>query len=157
MGEKTLPITGGCLCGAVRYEASEPPVGAGYCHCSMCKKARGGIFAVGASFRRDRFRFTHGESKIYKSSAFAERGFCGDCGTPLFYRFTTPGQYADEITVSMGSLDDPEVAPPAFYWGHWGVESKVSWFTIDDDLPQTRLEDDPGLLAHRAAADQGEE
>ena len=157
MGEKTLPITGGCLCGAVRYEASEPPVGAGYCHCSMCKKARGGIFAVGASFRRDRFRFTHGEPKIYKSSAFAERGFCGDCGTPLFYRFTTPGQYADEITVSMGSLDDPEVAPPAFYWGHWGVESKVSWFTIDDDLPQTRLEDDPGLLAHIAAADQGEE
>ncbi len=157
MTDKAMPITGGCLCGAVRYEASEPPLGAGYCHCSMCKKARGGIFAVGASFRRDRFRFTHGESKIYKSSAFAERGFCGDCGTPLFYRFTTPGQYADEITVSMGSLDDPEVAPPAFYWGHWGVESKVSWFTIDDDLPQTRLEDDPGLLAHIAAADQGEE
>ncbi len=157
MGEKTLPITGGCLCGAVRYEASEPPVGAGYCHCSMCKKARGGIFAVGASFRRDRFRFAQGEPKIYKSSAFAERGFCGDCGTPLFFRFTTPGPYADGITVSMGSLDDPEVAPPAFYWGHWGVESKVSWFTIDDDLPQTRLEDDPGLLAHIAAADQGEE
>ena len=154
MAESTLPITGGCLCGAVRYESTEPPIGAGYCHCSMCKKARGGIFAVGASFGRDRFRFTQGKPKIYKSSAFAERGFCGDCGTPLFFRFATAGPYADGITVSMGSLDDPEVAPPR---DHWGVESKVSWFAIDDGLPQASLDDEPGLLAHIAAADQGEE
>ena len=116
------------------------------------QKGAGGIFAIGATFRRDRFRFTQGEPKIYKSSTYGERGFCGDCGTPLFFRFTTPGPYADGITVSMGSLDDPEVAPPTF---QWGVESKVSWFTINDDLPQTRLEGDPGLLAHMAAADQG--
>ena len=153
MSEENLPITGGCLCGAVRYEASEPPVEAGFCHCNMCKKARGGVFAVRASFRRDRLSFTQGEPKIFKSSAFAERGFCGDCGTPLFFRFTTPGPYADSITVSMGSLDDPEIAPPTF---HWGVESKASWFAIDDKMAQTRLDDDPGLLAHIAAAGQGE-
>ncbi len=148
MSETALPITGGCLCGAVRYEAREPPFNAGYCHCNMCKKSRGGIFAVGASFLRDSVRFTRGTPKVYKSSAHAERGFCADCGTPLFFRFTTPGPYRVGITMSIGSLDDPEIAPPTF---QWGIESRVSWFTIHDDLPQTRLEDDPGLRAHIAA------
>ncbi len=46
MTEKTMPVTGGCLCGAVRYEAIEPPHHAEYCHCNTCKKARGGIFAA---------------------------------------------------------------------------------------------------------------
>lgn len=91
MSDTTQGITGGCLCGQVRYESTEPPHRAGYCHCNTCKKARGGIFQIGAAFRRPAVKFTLGEPKIYKSSDFAERGFCGNCGAPLFFCYTSPG------------------------------------------------------------------
>ncbi len=61
MGDKTLPITGGCMCGAIRYEATEPPQEVGYCHCRMCQKATGNLFYPYATFRSDAFRFTQGE------------------------------------------------------------------------------------------------
>ena len=75
MSETVLPITGGCLCGAVRYEANEPPFNAGYCHCNICKKSRGGIFAVGASFLRESVRFTKGSPKIFISVGRRKQGF----------------------------------------------------------------------------------
>ncbi|MEE8274940.1 MAG: GFA family protein [Alphaproteobacteria bacterium] len=75
MADKTMPITGGCLCGAIRYEATETPHDAGYCHCRTCQKAYGNVFTVGAAFPKDRFRFTRGEPRLYRSSEIAERGF----------------------------------------------------------------------------------
>ena len=90
MGETTLPITGGCLCGAVRYEASEPPGTDGtICHCRICQKAYGNGFAVTADFASKAFRFTRGEPRMYKSSNVGERGFCADCGSPLIMRYTS--------------------------------------------------------------------
>ena len=86
MNTKTEKITGGCFCGAVRYESSEPPYSASYCHCRMCQKLNGSTFVVAATFRKDTFRFTRGEPKLYKSSDIAERGFCANCGSRLIYR-----------------------------------------------------------------------
>ncbi len=51
MSDKTTPITGGCMCGAVRYEATEPPQKVGYCHCRMCQKWTGNLFFPYAMFR----------------------------------------------------------------------------------------------------------
>ena len=129
MGETTLPITGGCLCGAVRYEADEPPTTCTYCHCRMCQKAYGNPFGTFAIFRQEAFRVTRGEPKFYKSSETAERGFCADCGSPLIMRVFD----SQTLGLMVGSLDHPEDAQPK---KHMGIESQIPWLTIDDALPR---------------------
>ena len=151
MSDKTMPITGGCMCGAVRYEATEPPQEVGYCHCRMCQKWTGNLFFPGAGFRSAAFRFTQGEPKFYQSSVWLERGFCANCGTPVCDRFL---KGVDRVYATIGSLDHPEDWPPR---AHWGVESQVPWLTIDDDLPRMRTEEDPEFIAVKAAVEQGED
>lgn len=67
MSDKTLPITGGCLCGAVRFEATEPPSWVAHCHCRMCQKGYGhpsGIFVGFHGAQKEAFRFTRGCRRI---------------------------------------------------------------------------------------------
>ncbi len=151
MSDKTMPSTGGCMCGAVRYEATEPPQEVGYCHCRMCQKWTGNLFFPGAGFRSAAFRFTQGEPKFYQSSVWLERGFCANCGTPVCDRFL---KGVDRVYATIGSLDHPEDWPPR---AHWGVESQVPWLTIDDDLPRMRTEEDPEFIAVKAAVERGED
>ena len=150
MSEKTMPITGGCLCGAVRYEAHEPPLRVAYCHCRRCQRAYGNLFGTFASFRIETFRYTRGEPRFYRSSAWAERGFCPTCGTPLVFLDAT-----DTLGVLVGSLDHPEHWPPVA-GHHLGIESQIPWLRIDDDLPRWRTEDYPEYRAAKAAAERGE-
>ena len=169
MENKTMPITGGCLCGAVRYEAHEPPLRVAYCHCRRCQRAYGNLFGTFASFRIETFRYTRGEPRFYRSSAWAERGFCPTCGTPLVFLDAT-----DTLGVLVGSLDHPEHWPPVAghhlgiesqdhpeHWPpvaghHLGIESQIPWLRIDDDLPRWRTEDYPEYRAAKAAAERGE-
>ena len=136
-----MPITGGCMCGVVRYEATEPPQGVGYCHCRMCQKWTGNLFHSYAAFRGAAFRITQGEPKFYKSSAWAERGFCGNCGTQVCDRYL---KGVDHLFATIGSLDHPEDWPPNI---HYGVEGQIPWLTIDDGLPRQRTEEDPEFVA----------
>lgn len=122
------------MCGAVRYEATELPQRALYCHCRMCQKATGGPFEASAFFNNDAFHFTRGKPKLYKSSDIAERGFCETCGSRLIYRSIGGSMTA----VDLGSMDHPEDVNPEY---HTGVESQVPWLTIDDDLPRVRTDD----------------
>jgi len=138
---------GGCLCGAVRYESDAPPHTGGYCHCRMCQRSSGGAFGVFVVFAADTFRFTRGAPKLHRSSDWAERGFCPECGSQLTFRYLTdpaPGW----LGVTVGSLDAPEAVK--MKW-HTGVESALPWHRIDDELPRTLTEDDPGLAAVKAA------
>ena len=135
--KQDLPVTGGCLCGAVRYEASAPPDNTSYCHCRMCQRNVGNVFALHTTFPATALRFTKGSPKIYRSSAFAERGFCASCGSPLTFRYRAR---PETIAVTVGSLDRPELARPE---KHEGVESWVAWLEMDDGLPRSRTEDDP--------------
>ena len=151
MTEKTMPITGGCLCGAVRYEASEEPTWIAHCHCRMCQRAYGhtsGIFVGFVGVQKRALRFTKGEPKYYKSSAWAERAFCSNCGSPLGMRDR------EGHGVMVGTLDHPEEWPPKE--AHSGIESQIPWNTIHDDLPRWRTEDDPDYIAAKKAAEQGE-
>ncbi len=150
MSDKTMPIAGGCLCGAVRYEASEPPEWVGQCHCRMCQQAYGHVSGIFAGFAKGALRFTKGEPKFYRSSAWAERGFCADCGSPLGMRDGTGGG-----SVMVGTLDHPEEWPPNV--AHSGAESQIPWDVIHDDLGTSRTEDDPDYIAAREAAERGEE
>ena len=133
MSDKTMPITGGCMCGAIRYEATEHPQETGYCHCSMCQKASGNTFIAYAIFPTDAFRVTHGEPRFYRSSAWLDRGFCANCGTPVIHRTSLKGN--DIVVAMLCSLDHPEEWPPAI---HIGVESQIPWLAIHDDLPRLR-------------------
>ncbi len=150
MTDKTMPITGGCLCGAVRYEATEPPQMTGYCHCRMCQKGTGGLFFPFAIFSSDVFRITRGEPKFHKSSERIERGFCGTCGSQVFSRYI---RVSDDVIASIGSLDHPED------WRadvHIGVESQIPWLTFHDGLPRTRTDTShPSFDDAKAASEAG--
>jgi len=154
MSEKTLPVTGGCLCGAVCFQASEPPSYIGHCHCRMCQKASGGVSILWVCFigedrrKEGSLRFTNGEPKYYKSSDWLERAFCPNCGSPLGVR-TRRGHRS----VMIGNLDHPEDWPPNEV--HAGIESQRPWNVIHDDRPRWRTEDDPDFRIMTAEDDQG--
>ena len=146
--KRTATVTGRCLCGDIRYEITEPALGSMYCHCRMCQKFTGAPLMAGTTFKTTAVRITHGQPKYYKSSIIAERGFCADCGSSLFYRGLI-GVWTEWLMVFTASLDDPENYPPTY---HLGVESTMPWLDFHDDLPRTRCEDSPSLVeAYRAA------
>jgi hypothetical protein len=122
--------TGGCLCGAVRYEADAQPDHASYCHCSLCRRATGAPVAAFARLPSSGFRVTKGEIKHYRSSAFAVRGFCAACGSPLTFQYDA---YPAYVAVAIGSLDRPDGAAPE---RHWNFESRIAWFDTADALPR---------------------
>jgi len=154
MGDKSEKVTGGCLCGAVRYEVEAYLHNAFYCHCRICQKASGAPVQMGVSIRPESLRYTSGEPKYYQSSPFGERGFCPNCGSQLIWRPRSAGEHPEWTNMNVGCLDHPEHFVPA---SHEGVESQLPWFNIDDDLPRNRSEDDPELVAAWAAVDQGKE
>lgn len=101
-------ITGGCQCGAVRYSVQSFGR-ASICHCRMCQKAFGNFFGSLVTARG--IKWTKGERSIFHSSNRNWRGFCSKCGTPLTYEFKSDDP--DEgIELSIGSLDNPDLAPP---------------------------------------------
>jgi hypothetical protein len=128
----------GCLCGAVRFSCNEPPSLVSYCHCRMCQKQTGAPFSVTANFRRNNLIWTGTERKLRRSSPLATRGFCRDCASPLSF------EYSDSVhtSVSVGALDHPERVRPT---QHGGIESKIVWVMIDEDLPVERVDNDPRL------------
>ncbi len=128
-------VGGGCLCGAVRYEVDEAAVyDAGYCYCSMCRRLGGGPAMAWASLRAAGFRVTAGAAKWYVSSESGRRGFCGECGSQLF--FDGPGM-PGLAGVNTGSLDEvPAGLRPRL---HMCWADRWPWFEVADGL--VRFED----------------
>jgi hypothetical protein len=114
-------ITGGCQCGAVRYHASAMIDNAHICHCRMCQKAVGNVFAALVAAPREALSWTRGTPAVFKSSDHVARGFCADCGTPLFYDYLE----GPRVNLTMGSLDNPGQFPPH---EQFGTEACVGWF-----------------------------
>ena len=135
-------LTGGCLCGAIRYRCAARLCDVHYCHCRLCQKAFGNVFAVFGSLPFAALIFTRGGPQPYRSTPYAERGFCQACGTPLTFRYLR----SDWIAVAIGSLDRPEAVQPEM---HWGIESQVPWLSMHDGLPRKPIEGDPDYLAMR--------
>jgi hypothetical protein len=124
-------LSGGCQCGAVRYALYAEPEGTSLCHCRMCQKAVGNVFAPYAPVRGTDFAWTRGTPTFYSSSSIAERGFCSHCGTPLSFLYLA----SEWTSVSVGSLDHPQRTPPL---RHYGIESRVPWLRLCDGLPEER-------------------
>lgn len=127
---RAMVLTGGCLCGAVRYRAKGAPRATSLCHCSSCRRSTGGPSLAWVIFAEDDVEITQGELAIHLSSPGVERGFCGRCGTSLSYRRENrPGLF--DLTTA--SLDDPEACPPdKEIW----VEERLSWVAPNPALPQ---------------------
>lgn len=127
--ERTPVATGGCQCGAVRYALFVAPQNAHACHCRMCQRATGGVFAVLAGAPKADFAWTKGEPGVFASSNLASRAYCRDCGTPLSFSYNLPEA---RFYVTIGSLDEPEQAPVE---RQYGIESKISWVRFCEDAP----------------------
>ena len=130
-----MPITavefrGGCLCGAVRYRLAGAPFDAGWCHCRTCQLNSGSPAMAFASVAVEDYLIERGEVATVKSSDFGHRGFCRDCGTPLYMRVD---HQPDTIDFSLATLDDPAIVEPGF---HIFYASRIGWAEAGDDLPR---------------------
>jgi hypothetical protein len=134
MGED---LTGGCLCGAVRYRITAAAVEALYCHCGMCRRAHGAPVVAWLTVPLSGFVVTAGNPAAYRSSARAWRHFCGNCGTPLTWREAEDPKFVD---ISIASLDHPEAAEPTL---HLWAESRIAWFDTADDRPRYATDERP--------------
>jgi len=120
-------ISGGCLCGAVRFEARGEPYNITNCHCEDCRRGSGAAFVTWASFQRSEFVFTKGDPQEF-SWANRLRAFCSQCGTPLTF---SAEREAEEIDVTVSSFDNPNAVSPAD--DTW-TEDRLNWIH-GDDLP----------------------
>ncbi len=98
-----IAATGGCLCGAVRYEVRGPLRDVSACHCEQCRRTSGNFVAATAARLDDFALVEEGGLAWYQSSADARRGFCRTCGSSLFWRPTA----GDRIGIMAGTLDRP--------------------------------------------------
>ncbi|RWU20779.1 aldehyde-activating protein [Pseudomonas alkylphenolica] len=115
----SLEKHGSCLCGAVKLSVSLENASVDACHCSMCRQWGGGpLFSVHCS---QPVRFTAGQPVFYESSEWAERGFCGQCGTHLLYRLKS-GQF-DSVSVGVLEGDTDWVFDLQVY-----VDSKPAYY-----------------------------
>ena len=143
--------TGGCLCGHVRYQASQAPLGSMLCHCSICRRFSGAPVLGGTTFLTEAITFTRAQPKFYRSSSIAKRGFCPECGTSISYHGLV-GRWTKWMMVFTATLDDPENHPPTY---HLGVEGAMPWLHIVDDLPRMECKDSPSLVdAYHAVGEE---
>lgn len=123
-------LTGGCHCGAVRYEVRGPVFAPNLCHCDICRGTTGAPCVAWFSVHPTAFVIAAGDPVEYRSTPTARRSFCGRCGTQL--TFSADIYSGTRIDVTSGSLDDPEATPPdEEIWAH----RKLAWMRRLDDLP----------------------
>ena len=128
----TVPFTGGCLCGAVRYECNAEPMYPGHCHCRDCQKASGGAFVTAFAVPEPAITIT-GPVKYHEvatdSGGTSRRGFCAECGSRLFGGSSNmPGL----VAVMAGSMDDPSWLEPGM---NVFTASAQPWSHLDPALP----------------------
>jgi hypothetical protein len=128
-----MPVTGGCNCGAVRFEVTAPFISSTYCHCTRCQRRTGTAASANARAAGDSFRILQGEDRIrsWKPETGAEKFFCGDCGSALFSRNADDASF---VGVRLGVLDgDPGIRPA----GRQYVAYAAVWEPLPDDgLPR---------------------
>jgi len=133
--------SGACLCTAVRFTVSGTPATVCLCHCVTCRRAVGSAGVAWAAFRRETLVIT-GTPSWFRSSEHARRGFCGACGTSLFFETEREPQAID---ITVAALDGADRLAPRY---HSWTPSKLPWQTISDGLP--RFREDGGSLPMEA-------
>ncbi len=128
-----LPLTGGCLCGGVRFEVTEPPVVAGWCHCTRCRRRTGTSGSVQARLVPGSLRILQGEELLhaYQPLDGFAKVFCSACGSAMWSR--SP-EDPDLIFVRLGVFDgDPGIRPSYRQF----VDYAAAWDPLPEDgLPR---------------------
>ncbi len=128
-----LPLTGGCLCGAVRFEVSEPPLFASYCHCTRCQRRTGTASSAQARLAAGSLRMTEGEEllRAFEPPDGAPKVFCSACGGALW---STNPETNEPMSVRMSAFDDDPGVKPSY---RQYVAYAAAWEPIPDDgLPR---------------------
>ena len=136
-----MKLTGGCACGAVRFEANGRPLRVGLCHCMTCRKFHGSAFNPFVVFRFDQV-FIGGTLKSWRSSDHASRLSCEVCSAPICYQ----EDVGEEIELNMGSFDETSLFTPTY----------ENWVTHREDwLPHLGLPERETDLGHERRQSAG--
>jgi hypothetical protein len=123
-------VNGACLCGAVRFQAVLPSKWCAHCHCSLCRRAHGAGYVTWVGFEQEQVAVSGDTLTWYDSTPGAQRGFCQDCGSTMFFRSE---RWAGELHIALGCIDDPIDKAPA---ANAFFDAHVEWMPIDHSLKQ---------------------
>ena len=123
-------MTGGCHCGAIRYESDGAPRTHALCHCRDCRRHAGAPMVGWTMYRQGAVKVTKGTPKVYASSEHGRRHFCPDCGTGLFY--TNDKILPGIIDIQSATMDDPDAVPARV---HIQVAERIGWMERAHELP----------------------
>jgi len=125
-----MHLTGGCLCGAVRYESTGEIARRFLCHCRDCKRSSSSAFYFGLTVPRSGFRLLQGELRDYRrigeSGRWVLRRFCPVCGSGVVNELELRPDY---VVIRAGTLDEPELVAPAY---EVYARSKAAWLSTGD-------------------------
>jgi hypothetical protein len=136
-----LPLTGGCLCGGVRFEVTAPLVAASYCHCTRCQRRTGTAASAQARIAPGSLRIVQGEDllRTFQPPDGFAKVFCSGCGSALWGRHPTD---ADVLSIRLGAFDtDPGIRP--------SYRQYVAYAAVWEPLPDDGL---PRHPEHRSAS-----
>ena len=125
-------VTGACLCGNLRFTAQLPTLWVAHCHCTLCQKNAGAAFVTWAGFNENDVQIddsNHGLS-WYSATENAYRGFCGQCGSTLFFK---SARWPGELHIPVVNIHQPLDRLPQIhvYW-----DSHQPWIQLSDALPK---------------------
>lgn len=123
-------ITGGCHCGAIRYQATGEALTHALCHCTDCRRHAGAPMVGWTMYPQDNVKLIQGSPKTYHSSEHGRRQFCPDCGTGLFY--TNAVVLPGIIDIQSATYDDPDAVPARL---HIQVAERLRWMERAHELP----------------------
>ena len=137
MKHEVTKVTGGCLCGRVRYEA-EVFLENGYiCHCTICQRSTGQPAELTVLIKAGTLRYTRDEPKYYVSSPDGKRGFCAQCGSRLVWQaLRAEDDWLTNVTV--GTLDRPQDARMS---RHIYADTQLPWYDVCEGLPKLQAAD----------------
>jgi hypothetical protein len=125
-----MAITGGCHCGAIRYELQGEAITHALCHCTDCRRCAGAPMVGWTMYPEGQLKVTKGTPKIYRSSENGRRQFCPDCGSGLFY--TNAVVLPGIVDVQSGTYDNPDAVPARI---HIQTAERIGWMAKAHELP----------------------
>ncbi len=132
MTHHPTPVTGGCLCGRVRYKAQVFLHNGYICHCTICQRSTGQPAEITVLIKAGTLVYTGEEPKYYQSSPYGKRGFCAECGSRIVWQaLRAEDDWLTNVTV--GSLDQPEDARMT---RHICADTQLSWYDPCPALPK---------------------
>jgi hypothetical protein len=120
---------GRCFCGACTFTLTGPATWAGHCHCESCRRITASPFTTWAGFPTGHWSLDGAALVTFDSSPGTTRGFCGRCGSPLFYQSS---RWPDERHIYVALLDRPEAITPTL---HYHAGERLAFIHLADGLP----------------------